>query len=199
MNYMTNVSFYFVLKASGVADIKSHPVIDALVELRSTLEKTEQAEEELQPEIEDLFLRLDAPANSTKKATAVTKTQIPEKKKKSIKEKSAPKAVEQEPEFSASDLDGELEQGDIQESSDEGEKEETSVFDVEQEFKSLKKANKKRKRSAVDDFGELDALDELDMEDKIAKKRSLRDYVAKIDAVSDKSSLRVLIDSSDMP
>ena len=59
------------------------------------------------------------------------------------------------------------------------------IQEMELEFKSLKKLAKKRKRAAAsDDFGELDALDELDMEDKIAKKKSIRDYVAKIDSVS---------------
>lgn len=58
------------------------------------------------------------------------------------------------------------------------------VTPLEQEFKSLKKvasAAKKRKRDT--DFGESNMLELVDAEDKIIKKKSLRDYVAKIDQV----------------
>ncbi|KAI8890370.1 hypothetical protein K501DRAFT_265827, partial [Backusella circina FSU 941] len=73
----------------------------------------------------------------------------------------------------------------------EEESENEDTLDIEEEFKSLKKVAKlakKRKRQTADDFGDLDALDEVDMEDKLAKKRSIRDYVAKIDSKAAKAA-----------
>jgi U3 small nucleolar RNA-associated protein 3 len=65
---------------------------------------------------------------------------------------------------------------------------------IEEEFRSMKKAAKaakKRKRMAEDDdFQDLDALDSVDIEDKTAKKRSLRDYVSKIDSKQQKRAAK---------
>lgn len=183
MNYLTNVSFYLVLKASGTTGLKDHPVIDALVELRSQLEKTDQLEVKLQPEINAFMDRLDAPEKTaTKKEASSTK--------KSAKKSSSSKKEKQQPVPASPELEEEdymVMDDDQEEEEDEEEDDAIKAFDIEQEFKSLKKSSKaakKRKRGMQDDFGELEALDEMDMEDKLAKKRSLRDYVAKIDAVS---------------
>lgn len=166
MNYMTNISFYFALKASEANDIRDHPVIQALFKLRQTLEKLETLEEKLESDITEFTVNLDA--------VEKTSTKQLEQSKKSKKER-APAAI-------AHELEAE---SDLQDDSEDEQDIMNEIQDIEQEFKSLKKLAKKRKRAAVsDDFGELDALDELDMEDKIAKKKSIRDYVAKIDSVS---------------
>lgn len=182
MNYLTNVSFYLVLKASGTTGLKDHPVIDALVELRSQLEKTDQLEVKLQPEINAFMDRLDAPEKpATKKEASSTKKSA---KKSSSSRKEKQQHAPASPEL---DEDDYMVMDDDQEEEEEDEGDAIKAFDIEQEFKSLKKSSKaakKRKRGMQDDFGELEALDEMDMEDKLARKRSLRDYVAKIDAVS---------------
>lgn len=172
MNYMTNISFYFALKASEANDIREHPVIQALFKLRQTLEKLDGLEEKLESDIESFVVGLD----QEEKPATITK---PKQSKKSSKKSKASAVINHE-----SEIESELEsdqQGDSEDEQDIL----NEIQDIEQEFKSLKKLAKKRKRAAVsDDFGELDALDELDMEDKIAKKKSIRDYVAKIDSVS---------------
>ncbi|KAI9264157.1 Sas10 C-terminal domain-containing protein [Phascolomyces articulosus] len=176
LNYLTNVSFYLVLKASGTADIQSHPVIHALVELRSTLEKTNQVEVKLRPQINEFMDQLDTPTTTTTTTTS-SKPLLASTTKKNIK--SLKKAS---PSTSTSLLSS-MEATVPTYSSDEEQEDEQTAFDIEEEFKSLKKSNKKRKRTnKVDDFGELEALDELDMQDKLARKRSIRDYVTKIDA-----------------
>ncbi|KAI7855374.1 Sas10 C-terminal domain-containing protein [Circinella umbellata] len=177
LNYLTNVSFYLVLKASGVPDIQNHPVIHALVELRSTLEKTEQVEINLRPEINEFMDQLDQslttkPATNNKEEEELLLLSTMNKKESNKKSVSFQSQLDQQEETEPSFSDEEEE-----------EEEEPTAFDIEEEFKSLKKANKKRKRTdKVDDFGELEALDELDMQDKLARKRSIRDYVTKIDA-----------------
>jgi U3 small nucleolar RNA-associated protein 3 len=175
MNYMTNISFYFALKASEANDIRDHPVIQALFKLLQTFEKLEILEEKLESEITEFTANLDA--------VDKTSTKQPKQNKKSKKER-----------VSAA-IAHELESGsDLQDDSEDEQDIMNEIQDIELEFKSLKKLAKKRKRAAAsDDFGELDALDELDMEDKIAKKKSIRDYVAKIDSVSINSRLFLFI------
>lgn len=170
MNYMTNISFYFALKASDANDIRDHPVIQALFKLRQTLEKLEALEEKLQDDIQDFVTELDEESEEEEEPVVVVK-----KADKKTKTKKA-KAVK----FIAQDSDI---SDDLQESEDEQDIL-NEIEDIEQEFKSLKKAAKKRKRTVNDDFGELEGLDEIDMEDKLTKKKSIRDYVAKIDSVS---------------
>ncbi|KAI9494651.1 Sas10 C-terminal domain-containing protein [Zychaea mexicana] len=194
LNYLTNVSFYFVLKASGSIDIQSHPVINALVELRSTLEKTEQVEVKLRSQIDAFIDDLDASSQKLDKpATAEVKDVEHVTKKNNATAKKSKKAAAQEeatvPQFSDEEQEEDLEDDTA-----------ITAFDIEEEFKSLKKANKKRKRTAgaTDDFGELEALDELDMQDKLAKKRSIRDYVTKIDAKQAKLQAKYQGDS-DIP
>ncbi|KAK4521214.1 vesicular-fusion protein S17 [Mucor velutinosus] len=177
MNYMTNISFYFALKASEANDVREHPVIQALFKLRQTLEKLESLEKKLESDIEAFIAGLD----QEDKPTTIAKQ--PKQKKTSSKKSKASAAMAHE-----SEAESELES----DQQDESENEQdilNEIQDIEQEFKSLKKLAKKRKRAAAsDDFGELDALDELDMEDKIAKKKSIRDYVAKIDSKQAKNA-----------
>lgn len=161
--YLTNVSFYFVLKASGTNDIRDHPVINALVDLRSKLDDIEQVEVKLRPRIDAFMDALDAPVEEERIPEKTVNTAAKKEKKKTKKAPAHAALANTEPEEELED--------------------DNQVPDIETAFKSLKKSAKKRKRAAAsDDFGELDALDELDMEDKAARKRSIRDYVAKIDA-----------------
>lgn len=172
MNYMTNISFYFALKASDSNDVRDHPVIQALFSLKQTLEKLDVLEEKLQDEIQDLVTELE---EEEEEEEPVVIEEKPVKKQKS-KSKSVKKPVVISHDSDISD--------NLQDDTEDEQDILNEIDDIEEEFKSLKKANKKRKRAVQDDFGELDALDELDMEDKISKKKSIRDYVAKIDSVS---------------
>ncbi|KAG2216497.1 hypothetical protein INT45_006842 [Circinella minor] len=188
LNYLTNVSFYLVLKASGVPDIQNHPVIHALVELRSTLENTEQVEIKLRPEINKFMDQLDQSLTNKSVTNKEEEEEEEEllllsttnKKKSNKKSVSFQSQLDQQQEEEEEETVPQFSDDDDEE---EEEEEQLTAFDIEEEFKSLKKANKKRKRTNnVDDFGELEALDELDMQDKLARKRSIRDYVTKIDA-----------------
>lgn len=164
MNYMANVSFYFALKASESIDVRAHPVIQALFNLRQTLEKIDSLEQTLN--IEEFVKSLHK-----EEVQVDTKTKELPPKVNAYTEESD---MSDEDALSMDKEDTENEDDIID-----------RVQDIEEEFKSLKKLSKKRKRMAsADDFGELDALDELDMEDKLTKKKSIRDYVAKIDSVS---------------
>jgi U3 small nucleolar RNA-associated protein 3 len=181
LNYMTNISFYFALKASGTAELRSHPVIESLVGLRQTLEKMDKIEEKLEDQIEIFVQQLDQ-----------AEKPVVQKKKKSDNKNKANRVTFAEPVFDQDEEDEDSEEEDISglvqtDEESEEESEEEDAIDIEEEFKSLKKAAKlakKRKRQSTDDFGDLDALDEVDMEDKLTKKRSIRDYIAKIDSVS---------------
>lgn len=176
---MTNISFYFALKASEKSEIREHPVIESLFTLRQTLEKVEGLEKKLKPEIDDFVAVLynqDAPKkSSTEKVRKETKKAEPVLSEVESEEESS-EAFEEEEDVA-------------------DEEEDPRVEDIEEEFKSLRKSAKKRKRQPVEDFGELEALDELDMEDKLTKKKSIRDYVAKIESVSyrSKSKKKVFI------
>ncbi|KAI9272032.1 Sas10 C-terminal domain-containing protein [Sporodiniella umbellata] len=183
MNYMTNISFYFALKASGATEIREHPVIQSLLALRQMLEKVEKLELKIKKDKEDFIDRL----HHSKEAEKICK-KAPKKKTK----KAEPVVSQEESESEL--LDG-LDEDLVSESEHE---EESRVEDIEEEFKSLRKSAKKRKRQAVEDFGELDALDELDMEDKLTKKKSIRDYVAKIESKQAKITNKYQGDS-DLP
>lgn len=180
MNYMTNISFYFALKASQTTDIREHPVIQALFHLRQTMEKVESVEQKLKPEISKFITGLDSEGVFVKHNG--TKKQVEEDDMSDIQSEQESEHFDEE-EFAGCD---------------EEEEERTRIADIEEEFKSLKKASKKRKRQAMEDFGELDALDELDMEDKLVKKKSIRDYIAKIESKQAKNMNKYQGDS-DLP
>ncbi|KAI9477948.1 MAG: Sas10 C-terminal domain-containing protein [Benjaminiella poitrasii] len=170
MNYLTNISFYFALKATETTDVREHPIIQALVQLRQTIEKLAILEDE-SLNVQTFLNKLDEPEQVSILATKEKKTK--------------PKAKKNTKKIPEETLESVSEQEDMSEESENEQDILNEIRDIEEEFKSLKKlASKKRKRGTMttDDFGELDALDELDMEDKIAKKKSLRDYIAKIDA-----------------
>ncbi|CAM0141429.1 something about silencing protein 10 [Umbelopsis sp. WA50703] len=181
LNYLTNIAFYLCLKASGTPNIRDHPVINSLVELRTAIEKTEVIENKLgiQQKIENLRVQLDvlkAPKKQTNGTNGANGLRLKSKKQK---------VTQPEPESLSEEdhVDEELE-SDLEE----------DIIDVpmiEEEFKSMKKAAKKRKRAAEsNDFHDLDMLDSVDIEDKAAKKRSLRDIVSKIDSKQQKRAAK---------
>lgn len=53
LSYLTNISFYLLLKATG-GKVKDHPVIGQLVELRTVMEKIKPLEQKLQYQIDKL-------------------------------------------------------------------------------------------------------------------------------------------------
>ncbi|ORZ21611.1 Sas10 C-terminal domain-domain-containing protein [Absidia repens] len=174
MNYLTNISFYFSLKAAGANNIRNHPVIGALVELRAAIEKMEKLEKKLQPQLIDFIEHIDETAENTDskhmKTATITKAKKSSNKKVILNQQQSSDEEEYELDF---DDDGAFSDDDIQQ----------DATDIEKEFKSLKKQAKKRKRNMNDnDFGDLDMMEQVDMEDKLAKKRSIRDYVSKIES-----------------
>jgi U3 small nucleolar RNA-associated protein 3 len=141
-----------------------------LVDLRTSIEKAETIEKKLnmQKQIDSISKQLEELNTTPKKA--VTKH---EKSNGKVAKKTVQPVEIVEEQLEESDVESEIEEDGV------------DVPIIEEEFKSMKKANKKRKRPTTsDDFQDLDALDTVDIEDKTAKKRSLRDYVAKIDTVS---------------
>lgn len=180
LNYLTNIAFYLCLKASGTPNIRDHPVINSLVELRTAIEKAEVIENKLamQKKIEDLRVQCEerkAPKKETNGAHKVNGTNdLKRKSKKSKVTQPEPEVLSEEDQLEQ-ELESDMEEDSI------------NVPMIEEEFKSMKKAAKKRKRQAeANDFHDLDMLDSVDIEDKAAKKRSLRDIVSKIDSKQQK-------------
>ncbi|KAI8077851.1 Sas10 C-terminal domain-containing protein [Halteromyces radiatus] len=174
MNYLTNISFYFTLKASGTNDIRNHPVIAVLVELRGAIEKMHKLETKLGSQLEEFIQSVDKPI-SIKKPTANGLKDKHNNNKKTMANQSS---EEEEEDDDGLDLYNET----LLDDADEEEDQDLTPHDIEQEFKSLKNQVKKRKRTtAENDFADLDVMELVDMEDKLAKKRSIRDYVAKIE------------------
>ncbi|CAO3590132.1 unnamed protein product [Absidia cylindrospora] len=174
MNYLTNISFYFSLKAAGTNNIRNHPVIGALVELRGAIEKMEKLEKKLQPQLIDFIEHIDEPTENTVRKHTKTATTIKAKKHSNKKVVLDQQQSSDEEDYGLDfDDDDTFSDDDIQQDAN----------DIEKEFKSLKKQVKKRKRNMDDnDFGDLDVMEQVDMEDKLAKKRSIRDYVSKIES-----------------
>lgn len=56
-SYCTQIGYYFVLKSKRIS-IQNHPVVKRLVQFRSLLHQLEQAGSRLQPEIDDLLLKI---------------------------------------------------------------------------------------------------------------------------------------------
>ncbi|KAI8987937.1 Sas10 C-terminal domain-containing protein [Mycotypha africana] len=177
LNYMTNISFYFALKASvqSANEVQYHPVIQALYQFRQTHEKLVEIEDKMQEEIEDFINNIDKEESYGDSEEPHSKEEMKLPQKQHLDQAYSDKE-------SAQDLSG------SDEESEDEQKILSDIRDIEEEFKSLKKslASKKRKRTALateyNDFEEMDSINDVDLEDKLAKKRSLRFYTAKIDA-----------------
>ena len=59
LNYLTNISFYFFLKSSGTRHLRTHPVIDALVNFKTALNKLEIVESKMEDLIRAFVDRLE--------------------------------------------------------------------------------------------------------------------------------------------
>lgn len=66
LNYLTNISFYFFLKSSGTRHLRMHPVIDTLVDLRTTLDKLETLESKMKDIIKQFVDRLETDEHTDK-------------------------------------------------------------------------------------------------------------------------------------
>ncbi|CAB5323854.1 hypothetical protein RhiirA5_398737 [Rhizophagus irregularis] len=201
LNYLTNISFYFFLKSSGTRHLRMHPVIDTLVDLRTTLDKLETLESKMKDIIKQFVDRLETDEHTDKSEkvekeigvgeiinelpsqiqtnSKFEKVKIKKKEKnESIKSKRKKKLDEENSEKSKKTK---LQNGYIR--SDERDINLSNMADtfIEPEFVSFKNV-KKNKRIREDlDMGDLDALDDVDAEDKAQNRKSLRHHVAKID------------------
>ncbi|KAF9130095.1 hypothetical protein BGW39_003499 [Mortierella sp. 14UC] len=201
INYLTNIAFYITLKTSpdsGATDLTNHPVIDALYELKKSIAKLEKMEKKkaVSESMEDLLelletggesegedqdededdeeerLRLEQEAKAAKKEA--------KKAAKSKKEKSVKADTKSKKPF---EYDVELE--------------DEFVSHNKKSKKNAKSITTDKKRARLEsDYGDLDELLDVDLEDKAQKKRSLRDYVAKIDQSANKRS-KILRGSGD--
>ncbi|EEB06849.1 U3 snoRNP-associated protein Utp3 [Schizosaccharomyces japonicus yFS275] len=149
--YVASLIFYFALLKSGEDDVKSHPLMVDLVRCRETWKRFEGLKEEEESEEEEL----DAEAE----------IEQPQSDDEAEDEGVEVDAFDEEEEAGS----------DASFASDASES-------IESKFRQAKAAKGKRKNAlVVDDFGENDELDELDAEDKIQRKRTLRFYASQID------------------
>ncbi|KAK9696101.1 something about silencing protein 10, partial [Basidiobolus ranarum] len=172
LNYLLNTSFYFLLKSSGAPDIKEHPVIDVLVNLKTNLEKIEQLEEKLHQDLEDFIELLHSNLLDS------------ENEKEDVEEENEEEHSVEEASISdeSANEDEEVSDEQVEESEEEADFED----DFDQVNKELSTKLRKRKK-ADNDFGDLDIQD---IESQSTKKRSLRDYVAKINQSTNKRDVR---------
>ncbi|CAG8451367.1 13614_t:CDS:10 [Acaulospora colombiana] len=133
-------------------NLREHPVINALVELKVTLDKLDKLELSVGSLIKTFIDDLDQ--------TDEVSTNIEVEKMDKGEQ-------EEEPQSLVYDKDEEISQ--VQ-----------PTLVVEEEFVSFKKPSNKRKLESTD-FGDLDTLDDVDAEDKAQRRKSLRHYVARID------------------
>ncbi|CAG8434085.1 5286_t:CDS:10 [Diversispora eburnea] len=168
IHYLKNISFYLVLKTSGTRNLREHPIIDALVDLRITLDKFERLESKVEEPIKSFINKLDQPDQPVEVLKQKKSTNT---KKKKDKKKDKKKKVIKETKSQLVSINDHEEDDKIS----------PILTQVEElQFISLKKSNKKRKLESTD-FGDLNVMDEVDAEDKEQKRKSLRYYVSQID------------------
>nr|CAG8532940.1 4987_t:CDS:10 [Entrophospora candida] len=171
LNYLTNISFYLYLKSSGTSiNLFEHPITDTLLELNNTWKKLEKLEIKMKKSI-DLFIEKLNDDNVDVIDWQI-ESNIIEHENQSFQEENDDeinsenennKYYEEELlENNSSDLDN------SKPSSSPKLTPTILTSVVENEFEST-------------DFGDLDVLDEVDAEDKIQRKKSLRYHVSKID------------------
>ncbi|KAF9366021.1 hypothetical protein BGX34_006906 [Mortierella sp. NVP85] len=200
INYLTNISFYIALKTSPEAtstDLTNHPVIDALYELKKSIDKLERMEKKktISKSMQDLLeiLENDGEDNDDQE-NGEDEEEMRRLKKEEVKTRKAAKKTKKSKAESAGKLKSENSAPRTFEYN----------VDYEDDFVSYNKKAKKtgksivpdKKRRAENDYGDLDELLDVDLEDKAQKKRSLRDYVAKLDQKANKRS-KILRGSGD--
>ncbi|KAF9173376.1 hypothetical protein BGX21_003237 [Mortierella sp. AD011] len=197
INYLTNIAFYITLKTSpenGTTDLTNHPVIDALYELKKSIVKLEKMEKKkaISESMQDLLEILENGGES-------------EGEDNSIDEEEAMRLIEEE-ESKKAPKKSKNSKKDISEKKTKNTlkpKEFEYNVEFEEEFVSHNKKSKngksisdKKRNRLESDYGDLDELMDVDLEDKAQKKRSLRDYVAKLDQGASKRS-KILRGSGD--
>ncbi|KAF8940546.1 hypothetical protein BGZ58_005880 [Dissophora ornata] len=199
INYLTNIAFYITLKTSpdtGAADLTNHPVIDALYELKKSIVKLEKMEKKkaISESLDDFVEILENGGDLDDEEDDEDEEEIRYLQEQEAKAKKASKKSKKSTKMASSKTK------DISKA----EEFEYNV-DLEEEFVSHNKKSKKngksilsdKKRSRLEsDYGDLDELLDVDLEDKAQKKRSLRDYVAKLDQSANKRS-KILRGSGD--
>ncbi|KAJ3176118.1 hypothetical protein HDU87_005494 [Geranomyces variabilis] len=204
--YLTNVAFYLSLRANPPAgvNVKAHPVVESLVQLRELLEYLEERVEGRVASDEE-----ESAADSDDDAAARKRRRKQKRRQKKIANLGNPKLRAEVQDFISragltSDVEDESEsEPEIQPISKPKQtkklapaptksliKKPKSSRDIsipEADFVPLAKTKKvkttkaKLVRGMANDFGETDALDEVDIDDKIARKRSLQFHVTRVD------------------
>ncbi|KAI9226379.1 MAG: Sas10 C-terminal domain-containing protein [Piptocephalis tieghemiana] len=197
LSYLSHLSFYLSLasKASDPRSVRTHPCVRMLVKDRKTLARISSLEST--PVMEGCMMMLEM--NVEQGADAVAKTQ--DFLSQEMEENDEEKAEEEEEDSSAAALeelmtrskaarrerkkDGVANEAsrssiiklDAEEGTTEMQYEESLVLGA-----AVPGKRKRVKATDLGDFGELDALDEVDAEEKGRRKRALRFYAAQIDA-----------------
>ncbi|KAF9582161.1 hypothetical protein BGW38_000569 [Lunasporangiospora selenospora] len=203
INYLTNIAFYITLKTTPNAesvDLRDHPVIDALLELKTSIGKLEKLEGKkvIQESMEDLLEILETGGEDESESEDDEDEELRRLEAELAKAKKAAKSKKEKKSKTGKKDDA-------------APAKEEFVYDVEFEDdfvsyndktkkggkKTTKSISASKKREQLDnDYGDLDELLDVDLEDKAQKKRSLRDYVSKIDQKSNKRS-KILKGSGD--
>jgi len=200
VNYLTNIAFYITLKASpdtNANDLRDHPVIDAMLELKTSIGKLEKLEEKknIRESMEDLLEILENGAESDED----------EEDEEEIDEEEMQRLLEEAAKAKKSKKEGaeKKKKEGAEKKKKESKKEFEYNVELEDEFVSHKKTKKngksisEKKRTRLEsDYGDLDELLDVDLEDKVQKKKSLRDYVSKLDQSANKRS-KILRGSGD--
>ncbi|RIA89269.1 Sas10 C-terminal domain-containing protein [Glomus cerebriforme] len=192
LNYLTNISFYFFLKSSGTCHLRTHPVIDALVDLRTALDKLEILESKMEGLIREFIDRLEAEIEVVEKISELPpRKQVNPKVEKAKTKKSNEKKESGESKHQKkTDKQPEIEKSKkiklheyVSEESEKNVDTLSNMADtlIEPEFMSFKNVKKNKRIREDPDLGDLNALDDIDADDKAQSRKSLRHYVAKID------------------
>lgn len=205
INYLTNIAFYIALKTSpepASADLRDHPVIDALLELKTSIGKLEKLEEKkaVRESMEDLLELLetagsegdedeeeDQDEEDQKNAEELKRLEKELAKAKKAAKASKKKSKETTKDSKPFEYNVDLED-DFVAHSKKSKKSSTT--------KSISSDDKKKRSRLENDYGDLDELLDVDVEDKVQKKKSLRDYVSKLDQNANKRS-KILRGSGD--
>ncbi|RHZ56066.1 hypothetical protein Glove_406g34 [Diversispora epigaea] len=186
VHYLTNISFYLVLKTSGTRNLREHPIIDALMDLRITLDKFERLESKVEEPIKSFIDKLDQPDQPDEEIKLDDKPeQIEQQQQLEVSKQKKSTSIKKKKDKKKDKKKKVIKETKSQLISINDHKEDHKVSPIltqveELQFISLKKSNKKRKLESTD-FGDLNVMDEADAEDKEQKRKSLRYYVSQID------------------
>ncbi|CAG8487593.1 10785_t:CDS:10 [Ambispora gerdemannii] len=197
INYLMNISFYFVLKSSATPRLWQHPVFNALLEIRKDLDKLGEVEKKMQEPIKRYIKKVEDEHETVsndsvpKRSVIINALDSTEAlslksalKSSASKKSAAPKKVVI---ISPIHSQGEEEDDDDFHNNNNNiglsplPTSKTSLLLLEDEFVSLQDNKKKKRKRMSSDLGDLDVMDEIDAEEKAQKKSSLRQYAAKID------------------